>query len=203
MPKHATKTTFRKDKPPPPGPGRPPMEPDLKAAKALTRTEFDRLVNKYLHMSLEDLKKLQHRTDVTALEAMIVTLCGRAISGGDPVRLGFILERLIGKPREPRRSLDLRIGKIPAHTELLSQTARIAYLELQKLEDKAANEGLNSDDHRALATLSANLLELKAKLDNSPESEELRNMTDDDLLKHGEEAVLGLRKLITSGGEGA
>ena len=73
---------------------------------------------------------------------------------------------------------------------------------MTKLEEKARTDSLTVDDHKALVALSENLFELKRRQQEAPEIDEIRDMSDADLLKAGEEAVRGLKKLVTVGGKG-
>lgn len=94
MPKEETQ--FKKGKSGNPS-GRPKLPPDVQAARKLTNTQFIILVNKFLNMSREELKAAAENPNAPMLELIVAKIIERAIANGDQTRLGFILDRLIGK----------------------------------------------------------------------------------------------------------
>lgn len=76
--------------------GRPRLPEDLKAARRLNKVELDRILNEYLHMSLNEIKERASNPDTPALEVMVAKVVAEAIKRGDEKRLGFILDRLVG-----------------------------------------------------------------------------------------------------------
>lgn len=110
-----------------PGAGRPPLPPDIKSARKLNRAEFEAIANKYLFMGIRDLRDAMANQDLPMLEMAICSLLVKAASLGDQKRLGFILDRLLGKvsandsqPEEVTFSLKYNVGDKPelgAHRE--------------------------------------------------------------------------------------
>lgn len=80
-----------------PGAGRPPTPPDIKSARKLNRAEFEAVANRYLLMSLNDLKSCMANHDLPVLDLAICSLLVKVVSLGDQKRLGFLLDRLLGK----------------------------------------------------------------------------------------------------------
>lgn len=81
--------------------GRPKSPAELKAARKLTRTEFESIASKYMSMSKKDIEAASRDENLTMLESMIVSIIHKAISHGDQRRLDFLLDRLIGKVVQP------------------------------------------------------------------------------------------------------
>lgn len=85
----------------PGGPGRPALPEDIKAARQLNSVEFERIVNKYLYMTADEMERLGKdkaaKATMPAIEIMLFSIISRAISEGDQTRLNFILDRIIGR----------------------------------------------------------------------------------------------------------
>lgn len=77
--------------------GRPKMPRELLEAKRLTQAKFIELTNKYLHKTKEEIAASAKDPATPALEIMIASIIGRAITQGDHQRLNFILDRMVGK----------------------------------------------------------------------------------------------------------
>lgn len=90
-----TKTSFKPGAKP--GPGRPPMSPELKESRKLTRTLFEEIVNRFTTMSKSQLTYHLQKPDTPALELMVGMVVREAIVKGDQARLNFLLDRLVGK----------------------------------------------------------------------------------------------------------
>lgn len=73
---------------------------DIKAARKLTKVEFERLVNKFIWLDAAGLKAAAEDAECTAFERMVGAIIVKAIEGGDSQRLEFLLNRLIGKVTE-------------------------------------------------------------------------------------------------------
>lgn len=92
----------------PGGPGRPKIPEDLKMARRLNKLELEKLLNKFLFMTPDEMTQRIQSSDVTAIEAMIGSIIIKAVKDGDQQRLNFILERLIGKVKD---QIDLTVVK--------------------------------------------------------------------------------------------
>lgn len=80
----------------PGGPGPTPTPPDLKETQKLTRVKVARLMNKYSHLSVQELRKIVQDPNTLAIDALVCSVLGTGISKGDHQRLTFLLDRLIG-----------------------------------------------------------------------------------------------------------
>lgn len=80
-----------------PGPGRPPLPPEVKAMRKLTKTEFETVVHSLSFMGRAELKKVMANPKSTALELMVCAVVMYAINRGDQGRIDFILDRIIGR----------------------------------------------------------------------------------------------------------
>lgn len=80
--------------------GRPPTPPELKAARRLTKTEFEVLVNKFLWADTATLIAYQQDPSLTTIERMMCSVISAALQDGEPKQLEFFLTRLLGKPKD-------------------------------------------------------------------------------------------------------
>lgn len=76
--------------------GRPPLPEDLKAARKLNKTELERILNEYIHMSLTEIQRRAGHPETSALEVLVAKVLAEGIKRGDEKRLGFLLDRLVG-----------------------------------------------------------------------------------------------------------
>lgn len=81
--------------------GRPQLPIDLKQARTVTKLELERILNRFLTMTAQELAAAMTDPRTTVLEAIVLTIATKALQGGDQVRLNFLLDRLIGKVQEP------------------------------------------------------------------------------------------------------
>jgi hypothetical protein len=77
--------------------GRPKLPEDVKQAKLMNRIELTRLVNRLVRMKRHELAELIKNPDASSMEIMIGTIIVKAAQQGDPTRLSFLLDRLVGK----------------------------------------------------------------------------------------------------------
>jgi len=81
----------------PGGPGRPPLPPELKEARRLTKTEFERISNKYLWATTAELSDAMQDSACPAVERMLVSILFKAVEQGDHARAEWFATRLLGK----------------------------------------------------------------------------------------------------------
>ncbi len=84
----------------PGGPGRPPMDPELKKIQKVTRTEAELLLSKFMQMDIDELEAVLRDKKRKCVEHMIGRIVLMGIKNGDHARLDFMLNRLIGKVKE-------------------------------------------------------------------------------------------------------
>jgi len=80
--------------------GRKKLDPDIKAANALTKGTLEGLLNVHLWMNQKQLTKVVTDPKAPMINKTIASIICKAVEGGDDRRLTFILDRLIGKPKE-------------------------------------------------------------------------------------------------------
>jgi hypothetical protein len=83
-----------------PGPGRPPLPPELKAVRRLTKAEFETLINKYLWMDLSELEAATKSKALPAAEAYAVSIIASGIKSGNWSGFEWIAQRLLGKVQD-------------------------------------------------------------------------------------------------------
>lgn len=79
--------------------GRPKVPEDLKLARKLTAIELERIMNELLGLTRAELTELidKKNQNVNVLRLAVASVLAGGISKADPMKLNFILERLIGK----------------------------------------------------------------------------------------------------------
>ena len=83
------------------GHGRPSIPQDVKAARKLTNFEFDRILNKYLYLPLDQLKKAAKDESLPGIDHMVLQVIIRGASTGDQSRLNALLDRSpVGRIKE-------------------------------------------------------------------------------------------------------
>lgn len=77
--------------------GRTKLSPEIKAAKRMNEIEFRELLYKYLQMPVGKIKTLAKDPTIKSLDMIVLSVITGAIKYSDHARLGFLLDRLIGK----------------------------------------------------------------------------------------------------------
>jgi hypothetical protein len=80
--------------------GRPKLPEDIRMARSLNATEFERIVTKYLYLPWSEIYKLKEDQSLPLMECAIISMLAKAIEDGDERKLGFLLDRVIGKVKE-------------------------------------------------------------------------------------------------------
>ena len=80
--------------------GRKIIHKDLKAATNLTKAHLEGLLNQHLWMTEKELHAVLVSKSAPMISKAIASIIMKAVEGGDDRRLTFILDRLIGKPKE-------------------------------------------------------------------------------------------------------
>lgn len=112
------------------GHGRPPVPVDIKQARSLNRIELERTLNKYLYMTLPELDVAWANPNTTALDRIVMGMVRQAITEGDVPRFNFLLERLIGKVKEPpQEHHHLNFNMMPRQEVIALGQEAIAFLQ--------------------------------------------------------------------------
>lgn len=80
--------------------GRPPLPPELRAVRRLTKTEFERLANKYLWASAGELSLALASPETPAFERLLVSIMLTGIEAGDHAKAEWLATRLLGKVKD-------------------------------------------------------------------------------------------------------
>jgi hypothetical protein len=67
---------------------------DIKQARKLTRVELERILNRFVYMTKQEIIDIARDPKTTGLELMIASLVSKATNEGDYKRISFILDRL-------------------------------------------------------------------------------------------------------------
>lgn len=118
-----------------PGPGRTPDPPELKEARALTRTEAERLLNRFVFMTDAERTAAKDDPKTTALERIILAVIKRGIDMGDDRALTFLLDRLVGKVKEPDTNINLNLNTLPRAQVIELGREAVRFLEAKERKD--------------------------------------------------------------------
>lgn len=80
--------------------GRPALPDDVKQLKKLNVAEMERVLNNCLQMNRDQINEAQKNPDAPMIELLVLSIISHGINKGDPMRLNFLLDRLIGKVKE-------------------------------------------------------------------------------------------------------
>lgn len=83
-----------------PGPGRPPLAPELKNIPRLTKEQLEATIAKYNYLPLKDLEVLKKDMTLMVLDHMVISIIIKALKHGDQNRMQFLLDRTIGRVKE-------------------------------------------------------------------------------------------------------
>lgn len=120
------------------GPGRPELPKDLKEVRKLNQFELEFILNESLLMTPEQLKRVKDDPESTMLQLLVVSIITHGTNKGDQLRMGFLLDRLLGKMKE---NLHLEVRPHEGMTdEALAK--RIEELERRKALPAGKSEAL-------------------------------------------------------------
>ena len=78
--------------------GRPRLPEEVKELRKINNIELSRLFNKYFFKSVNELLKIFSNKNLPVADMSVIKICLYCANKGDHIRLGFILDRLIGRP---------------------------------------------------------------------------------------------------------
>lgn len=80
--------------------GRPKLANDLKAARAQYANDLEACIYKYSEHTKDEMLRALKDPKTPALDLVVLNILTKAITKGDQQRLGFLLDRTIGKVKE-------------------------------------------------------------------------------------------------------
>jgi hypothetical protein len=80
--------------------GRPPLAPELKEAREFTRQELMRVMANFFKLPAAQIKDHVKNPDCPSIEAAVGKVLLASIEHSDYKRLGFLLEQMLGKPKQ-------------------------------------------------------------------------------------------------------
>jgi uncharacterized protein DUF5681 len=93
--------------------GRPKLPEDVREAKRLTQAALERTLNDFLFMDREALQARLKEPSAPMIEVIIGSIIAKAATGSDQMRLAFLLDRMIGKIKEPAQDLNFNFSLLP------------------------------------------------------------------------------------------
>jgi len=76
--------------------GRPPVPADVKEARRLNQVELERVMNKYLYMSMRRLERKKEDSRTRGIDRIVIGIILKGTKGNVPC-LNILAERLVGK----------------------------------------------------------------------------------------------------------
>lgn len=95
--------------------GRPNLPEDLKNVKKLTKHEVESLIAKYMRMELAEIDAVIKNPKTKALDGWVCSIIKFGIMKGDPLRLSFLFDRIIGRPTGDQKVIEVR--RLPSKGE--------------------------------------------------------------------------------------
>jgi single-stranded DNA-specific DHH superfamily exonuclease len=119
--------------------GRPALPGDVREARRLTRIEFEKTINRFLFMTLDQITEHLNDPATTALDQLVGRIVANAIRNGDHLRSEFLLSRTIGKAADAADLENEEKQKLQSLTnaELLEQAREAMKVLASKKEDQA------------------------------------------------------------------
>ena len=77
--------------------GRPPLPAEINEIKRLDKAKFEEVLHRFLYLPKEELKRLIESPGTPMIEILVGTIITKGGDHGDPMRLGFLLERILGR----------------------------------------------------------------------------------------------------------
>lgn len=137
--KRKTKNQFKKGHKKSVGFGRPKMSKEEKALAIQTRTEWKKILNRYLTLSKEELKEIKKDPKLPILDSMVITSLMNTDSEGTQSRIDWFLNHVLGKEIE-ESTLNLNANVDTTTTIDLSKLSKEELLNLEKIARKHEDE---------------------------------------------------------------
>ncbi len=101
----------------PGGPGRPKLPQEIRQATQYTKAMILEAMNKLLSVDKSELQAIMEEPTTPTLELIVGSIIVNAIKHGDPSRLNFLLDRIIGRVKdidgEPKEDKSKILDLIP------------------------------------------------------------------------------------------
>lgn len=116
--------------------GKPALPKEILQARRLNPIMFERLANEYIHKTEIQLKEIARDPSSNMLQVMLANIILKASRDADVTRLTFLLDRLIGKVKEPMGTVNMiNFNELPK-----AQVIAMGLQAIKFLEGKATSE---------------------------------------------------------------
>lgn len=157
--------------------GRPKTPEDIKKARKYNQVELERLVNKYLYMSVKALRTRKNREDLQVADKIVVNMLLKALEDGDFSRLEWISKRIIGRVGDIQRAPEKPLAVAPNQTQVNIQNQipggaiDINSLTVEQLEELGSK--IRATQPKLTAAIEENIKAMAAVKINIPEKSAL------------------------------
>jgi hypothetical protein len=125
--------------------GRPAVPADLLEARKFTRLKLERVLNRMIHMTRQELSDYIKNPNIGAMELLLASILTKAISHGDYQRADFILNRLVGKvPDKIDATITNPFLGMSDEEKLEKAKEVVVVLEKKVIENKSETEASSS-----------------------------------------------------------
>lgn len=83
------------------GPGRKALSPKIKEARKYCQEEFETTVSHFFEIPTREAVEIIKHPETPLIKALIGKCLLEAVKKGDHAKLGFFLDRILGKPNQP------------------------------------------------------------------------------------------------------
>jgi hypothetical protein len=109
--------------------GRKPLSPEMRAIQCRSKADVKRLLNLYLDMPREQLKKKLENPTTPAIELYLASIIATGIKDADWRMFSFLLDRIVG----PVKAEDQDIGELRAQVEAELRLKSLPIEDVRKL----------------------------------------------------------------------
>lgn len=125
------------------GKGRLPVPVEANGLRLMNQRELEIILNRHIHKSVEELVSYSANAKNPTIDVLVAKILIQAIKRGDQNRLDFILNRLIGKPKELHDHT--HNVKVSYHSEIMkmihdAETIDIESREVEEIEEDYESE---------------------------------------------------------------
>lgn len=110
--------------------GRPKIPKEIQSLRRLTRASLELVINRYVHLSYDDLRAQRQNGSLEVIDMAIVSILCKGIETGDQAKVDYVIARLVGKipeapplppPEKDAGIIDARLQKALANIKQMAK----------------------------------------------------------------------------------